>query len=48
MRLVLISLFVLLSANLLIELLDSNLMETIQERNNTIERLLQPPSSEIQ
>ena len=48
MRIVLVFLFVILGANLLIELLDSNLTETINERNEALERLLKPPSSVIQ
>jgi hypothetical protein len=48
MRIILVFLFVILGANLLIELLDSNLTETINERNEALERLLKPPSSVIQ
>ena len=48
MRIVLVFLFVILGANLLIELLDSNLTETINERNEALERLLKPPSNVIQ
>ena len=48
MRIILVFLFVILGANLFIELLDSNLTETINERNEALERLLKPPSSVIQ
>jgi hypothetical protein len=48
MRIILLFLFVILGANLFIELLDSNLTETLKERNDTIERLLKPPSNVIQ
>ena len=48
MRIILLFLFVILGANLLIELLDSNLTETINERNEALERLLKPPSNVIQ
>ncbi len=48
MRIILLFLFVILGANLFIELLDSNLTETLNERNEALERLLKPPSSVIQ
>ena len=48
MRLVLVALFILLGANLMIELLDSNLTETLNERRESIERLTNPPSTSIQ
>ena len=38
MRIVLISLFILLGANLMIEMLDSNMTQIIRERNETIQR----------
>ncbi len=41
MRLILLFLFVILGANLLIELLDSNLKNIIEERNETINRLIE-------
>jgi len=39
MRLLFLFLFVILGANLMIELLDSNLVDTMQERKEAIERL---------
>jgi hypothetical protein len=48
MRIIFIAIFIILGANLLIDLLDSNLTETINERNEALERLLQPPSKVIQ
>ena len=41
MRLILLFLFVILGANLLIELLDSNLKNIIEDRNETINRLIE-------
>ena len=38
MRIVLISVFILLGANLMIEMLDSNMTQIIQERNESIQR----------
>jgi hypothetical protein len=38
MRIVLISVFILLGANLMIEMLDSNMTQIIRERNETIQR----------
>jgi hypothetical protein len=38
MRIVLISVFILLGANLMIEMLDSNMTQIIKERNETIQR----------
>jgi len=38
MRLVFLVLFAILGANLMIELLDSNLVDTIQERKETLEK----------
>jgi len=39
MRIVLISMFILLGANLMIEMLDSNMVEILKERKETIEKL---------
>ncbi len=47
MRLLFLFLFVILGANLMIELLDSNLVDTMQERKEAIERLTNPPSNLI-
>jgi len=41
MRLILLFLFVILGANLFIELMDSNLKNIIEERNETINRLIE-------
>ena len=38
MRIILISMFILLGANLMIEMLDSNMTQIIKERNETIQR----------
>jgi len=38
MRIILISVFILLGANLMIEMLDSNMTQIIRERNETIQR----------
>ena len=38
MRIVLISVFILLGANLMIEMLDSNMIQIINERNESIQR----------
>ena len=40
MRIVLISVFILLGANLMIEMLDSNMTQIIKERNETIQRTI--------
>jgi hypothetical protein len=40
MRIVLISVFILLGANLMIEMLDSNMTQIIQDRNETIQRTI--------
>jgi len=47
MRLIFLAMFIILGANLMIQVLDSNLTETINERNEALERLLQPPSKVI-
>ena len=39
MRIVLISVFILLGANLMIEMLDSNMIEILEERKESIEKL---------
>ena len=39
MKIVLISVFILLGANLMIEMLDSNMVEILEERKETIEKL---------
>ena len=39
MRIVLISVFILLGANLMIEMLDSNMTQILEERKQTIERI---------
>ena len=41
MRLLFLAIFILLGANLMIDLLDSNLTETIKERQESLERLTQ-------
>ena len=38
MRIFFVALFVILGANLMIELLDSNMMEVMQKRNETIQK----------
>ena len=38
MRIIVLALFVFLGANLMIQLLDSNMLEIIKERNETIQR----------
>ena len=48
MRLILVALFIILGANLMIDLLDSNLVETMKERRESINRLTNPPSNIIQ
>ena len=48
MRFLFLFLFVILGANLMIELLDSNLVDTMQERRDALERLTNPPSNVIQ
>jgi len=48
MRLIFLAMFILLGANLMIQVLDSNLTDTINERNEALERLLNPPSNVIQ
>ena len=40
MRIILISVFILLGANLMIEMLDSNMTQIIKERNETIQRTI--------
>ncbi len=40
MRIFLAAIVVILTANLLVDLLDSTMMETIQERNETLEKAL--------
>ena len=39
MRIVLISVFILLGANLMIEMLDSNMIQILEERKESIEKL---------
>ena len=48
MRLILVALFIILGANLMIDLLDSNLVETMKERQESINRLTNPPSNIVQ
>tara|TARA_R100001463_G_scaffold609_2_gene2580 strand:+ start:6178 stop:6324 length:147 start_codon:yes stop_codon:yes gene_type:complete len=48
MRIIFLAIFIILGANLMIDLLDSNLTETINERNEALERLLNPPSNVIE
>ena len=38
MRIILLSMFILLGANLMIEMLDSNMTQIIQDRNESIQR----------
>jgi len=40
MRIVILVAFTILGANLLVDLLDSNMMDVIEERNQSIEKLL--------
>tara|TARA_Y100000385_G_scaffold283582_1_gene339957 strand:+ start:1299 stop:1430 length:132 start_codon:yes stop_codon:yes gene_type:complete len=40
MRIVLLALFAILGANLLIELLDSNMTEVLEQRNESIQRAI--------
>ena len=40
MRLALSAIIIILGANLLVDLLDSNMMDVIEERNQSIEKLL--------
>ena len=39
MRIILISMFILLGANLMIEMLDSNMIEILEERKESIESI---------
>ena len=39
MRLIFLALFVILGANLMIEMLDSNMTQILEERKQTIERI---------
>ena len=41
MRIFLSAIVILLGANLLIDILDSNMMDIIEDRQNTIERLIE-------
>tara|TARA_R100000951_G_scaffold75193_1_gene63384 strand:- start:733 stop:864 length:132 start_codon:yes stop_codon:yes gene_type:complete len=41
MRIVLLALFAILGANLLIELLDSNMTEVLEQRNESIQRAIE-------
>ena len=40
MRIILISMFILLGANLMIEMLDSNMTQIIEDRNQSIQRTI--------
>ena len=40
MRLIFLALFAILGANLMIEMLDSNMTQIIQDRNETIQRTI--------
>ena len=40
MRIVILFAFVILGANLMVDLLDSNMVDIIEERNSSIEKLL--------
>ena len=40
MRLIFLALFVILGANLMIEMLDSNMTQIIQDRNESIQRTI--------
>ena len=40
MRIILISMFILLGANLMIEMLDSNMIEILEERKESIESII--------
>ena len=40
MRIVILFAFVILGANLMVDLLDSNMVDLIEERNSSIEKLL--------
>jgi len=40
MRIILISVFILLGANLMIEMLDSNMIEILEERKESIESII--------
>jgi len=40
MRIVLVSVFILLGANLMIEMLDSNMTQIIKDRNESIQRTI--------
>ncbi len=40
MRIALSAIIIILGANLLVDLLDSNMMDVIEERNQSIEKLL--------
>lgn len=48
MRILFLAIFILLGANLMIDLLDSNLTDTLNERKEALERLTNPPSNIIQ
>ena len=41
MRIFFLALFTILGANLMINMLDSNLVDIIEERNQTVQRLLE-------
>lgn len=47
MRLILLSFFTILGANLMISMLNSDMTQKIQERNAALERLTNPPSNLI-
>ena len=47
MRLILLFLFTILGANLMISMLNSDMTQKIQERNEVLERLTNPPSNTI-
>ena len=47
MRLILLFLFTILGANLMISMLNSDMTQKIQERNEALERLTKPPSNLI-
>ncbi len=40
MRIILISMFILLGANLMVEMLDSNMIEILEERKESIESII--------
>lgn len=47
MRICLLVIFTILGANLMVSMLNSDMTQKIQERNEALERLINPPSNLI-